>query len=65
MTKYSNTGRQNTKNVETQTYSMIAPELLEKVYRKYEVDFMLFGFDVNLFLKKIYPGKNITFANAY
>ncbi|KAK7071182.1 hypothetical protein SK128_010847 [Halocaridina rubra] len=55
-------GRGDTEKLMLSYYSTIGLRHLESLYRKYKVDFYLFGYDIQPLLQKLYPGKNITFS---
>ncbi|XP_045597699.2 carbohydrate sulfotransferase 11 [Procambarus clarkii] len=60
----ANRGRGDTSLLLHRYYSTLDLDTLEALYRKYEVDFLLFGYSVEPLLKMLYPGKNIIFSPA-
>ncbi|XP_064100078.1 carbohydrate sulfotransferase 8-like isoform X2 [Macrobrachium nipponense] len=58
-------GRGDTQKLMLKYFSTLNLSTLEKLYRRYEVDFYLFGYDVQLLLNELYPGRNVSFPSSF
>ncbi|XP_066942791.1 carbohydrate sulfotransferase 11-like isoform X2 [Macrobrachium rosenbergii] len=58
-------GRGDTQKLMLKYFSTLKQSTLEKLYRRYEVDFYLFGYDVQPLLNELYSGRNVSFQSSF
>ncbi|XP_047468309.1 carbohydrate sulfotransferase 10-like [Penaeus chinensis] len=58
-------GRGSTHDLLVSYYSTLDISTLEKLYRRYEVDYFIFGYDIQLLLDELHPHRNISFKSRF
>ncbi|XP_042876530.1 carbohydrate sulfotransferase 8-like [Penaeus japonicus] len=58
-------GRGSTHDLLVSYYSTLDISTLEKLYRLYEVDYYIFGYDIQVLLDELHPHRNISFKSRF
>lgn len=58
-------GRGSTHDLLVSYYSTLDISTLEKLYRRYEVDYFIFGYDIQVLLDELHPHRNISFKSRF